>query len=47
MKLSVDDLLKIEEIGDKIALSLVKYFSDEDNIEQIKRLKNWFKFWNG
>ena len=39
MKLSVDDLLKIEEIGDKIALSLVKYFSDEDNIEQIKRLK--------
>ena len=39
MKLSVDDLLKIEEIGDKIALSLVKYFGDEDNIEQIKRLK--------
>ena len=39
MKLSVDDLLKIEEIGDKIALSLVKYFSDDDNIEQIKRLK--------
>ena len=35
MKLSVDDLLKIEEIGDKIALSLVKYFSDEDNIELI------------
>ena len=39
MKLSVDDLLKIEEIGDKIALSLVKYFSDDDNIELIKRLK--------
>ena len=39
MKLSVDELLKIEEIGDKIALSLVKYFGDEDNIEQIKRLK--------
>ena len=39
MKLSVDDLLKIEEIGDKIALSLVKYFGDDDNIEQIKRLK--------
>ena len=39
MKLSIDDLLKIEEIGDKIALSLVKYFSDDDNIEQIKRLK--------
>ena len=39
MKFSVDDLLKIEEIGDKIALSLVKYFSDDDNIEQIKRLK--------
>ena len=39
MKLSFDDLLKIEEIGDKIALSLVKYFGDDDNIEQIKRLK--------
>ena len=39
MKLSVDELLKIEEIGDKIALSLVKYFGDDDNIEQIKRLK--------
>ena len=39
MKLSVDDLLKIEEIGDKIALSLVKYFGDDDNIEEIKRLK--------
>ena len=39
MKLSFDDLLKIEEIGDKIALSLIKYFGDDDNIEQIKRLK--------
>ena len=38
MKLSVDDLLKIDEIGDKIAWSLVNYFNDYDNRCLIRRL---------
>ena len=38
MKLSIDDLLKIDEIGDKIAWSLVNYFNDYDNRCLIRRL---------
>ena len=40
MKLSTEDLLKIDEIGDKIALSLRDYFDDLDNRNLIEKLKN-------
>jgi len=34
-----DELISVEEIGDRIAQSILKYFSDERNLEVIKRLK--------
>ena len=40
MKLSTEDLLKIDEIGGKIALSLRDYFDDLDNRNLIEKLKN-------
>ena len=40
MKLTIEDLLKIDEIGEKIALSLRDYFDDLDNRNLIEKLKN-------
>jgi DNA ligase (NAD+) len=40
MKLTTEDLLKIDEIGGKIALSLRDYFDDLDNRNLIEKLKN-------
>ena len=40
MKLATEDLLKIDEIGEKIALSLRDYFDDLDNRNLIEKLKN-------
>jgi DNA ligase (NAD+) len=36
----VEQLTNVYEIGPKIAASIVAYFSDEDNLEMIKRLKS-------
>jgi DNA ligase (NAD+) len=35
----IEQLTSINEIGPKIAASIIAYFSDEDNIEMIKKLK--------
>ena len=40
MMLKTEDLLKIDEIGEKIALSLRDYFDDIDNRNLIEKLKN-------
>ena len=40
MILTTEDLLKIDEIGEKIALSLRDYFDDIDNRNLIEKLKN-------
>ena len=37
---SYDELKEIDDIGEKIASSIVDYFKDEDNINLINRLKN-------
>ena len=37
---SVEELIGIDEIGDKIAESILKYFRDEKNLQLIDRLKN-------
>ena len=37
--LNFDELIEIEEIGDKIADSILQFFKDEKNIQIIKRLK--------
>ncbi|MBP7562581.1 MAG: NAD-dependent DNA ligase LigA [Candidatus Cloacimonetes bacterium] len=37
---SFETLIKIPEIGDKIALSIVEFFSHEDNIQLIRNLQN-------
>ena len=39
MKANIDELSKINDIGDIIAKSIVEYFSNEDNINLINRLK--------
>jgi DNA ligase (NAD+) len=36
----IDQLTSVYEIGPKIASSIVSYFSDNDNLEMIKRLKS-------
>ena len=36
---SFEELISIDEIGDKIAESLINYFKDENNINQIQKLK--------
>ena len=41
MKLSFDDLLKIEEIGDKIANSILDFFNNEENIGILNKLKSY------
>jgi DNA ligase (NAD+) len=37
----IDQLTSVYEIGPKIAASIVSYFSDNDNLEMIKRLKSF------
>ena len=36
-----DDLVNVDEIGDKIALSLRSFFKNEANLEIINRLKSY------
>ena len=36
---SFDSLIEIDEIGDKIAISIISHFEDEENIEIVQRLK--------
>ena len=38
-KASLEDLLKVDDVGEVIAESIVEYFKDETNIEIINRLK--------
>ncbi|WPL38075.1 NAD-dependent DNA ligase LigA [Malacoplasma iowae] len=38
---SVDDILSIGEVGEKIAISITNWFNDIDNIKTIKRLKEY------
>ncbi|MCF6242484.1 MAG: NAD-dependent DNA ligase LigA, partial [Bacteroidales bacterium] len=38
---SFDDLIAVDEIGDKIAESVIEYFQSERNTELINRLKNY------
>lgn len=38
---SYDELITIEEIGDRIAQSIIKFFSDERNVQIVSRLKNY------
>jgi len=37
---SIDELTQVNEIGERIASSLVEYFSDEKNIQLIEKLKH-------
>ncbi|MBZ4684234.1 MAG: ligase, NAD-dependent [Fusobacteriales bacterium] len=41
MKMTKEELLEIENIGEKIADSIVKYFENPENIELINNLKNY------
>lgn len=38
-KASLDDLMQVDEIGARIAESIIRYFADERNHEQIERLR--------
>jgi DNA ligase (NAD+) len=38
-KASLDELMKVDEIGARIAESIIRYFADEKNLEQIARLR--------
>lgn len=38
---SVDDLIQVDEIGERIALSVVEFFKDQDNLNLIERLKEF------
>lgn len=40
-KATYDELIAIDEIGDRIAQSVLRYFADEKNIEIISRLKSY------
>lgn len=40
-KATYDELIAVDEIGDRIANSVLGYFSDERNIELLTRLKNY------
>lgn len=40
MNASQDELMKVDEIGERIALSLVEYFGDANNRAMIERLKS-------
>ena len=37
---SLDDLMQVDEIGARIAESIIRYFADEKNREQIERLRD-------
>lgn len=41
MKMTVEDLLLINGIGDKVAESVYNFFKDEKNIEMIEKLKSY------
>lgn len=36
-----EELVTVDEIGDKIAQSVIRYFKDERNLEQLERLKRY------
>lgn len=38
---SVEQLIQVDEIGEKIAQSVIEFFSNENNMEIIKRLQNF------
>jgi DNA ligase (NAD+) len=38
-KASLDELMRVDEIGARIAESIIRYFADEKNREQIERLR--------
>lgn len=40
IKVDIDQLTGVNEIGPKIAASIISYFSDTDNLETIRRLKS-------
>ena len=40
MNANFDMIIKVDEIGDKIAESIIKYFSLEENKELVNNLKN-------
>ncbi len=40
-KATVEELVEIDEIGDKIAVSIVNYFADENHRRLIERLKQY------
>ncbi len=40
-KATVEELVEIDEIGDKIAVSIVNYFADENHQQLIERLKQY------
>ena len=41
MSASYEELIKVPEIGDRIALSIISYFSKSENVELINRLANY------
>ncbi len=41
MVASMEDLTQVDEIGDRIAQSIVNYFSDSVNVETINKLKGF------
>jgi DNA ligase (NAD+) len=41
MAATLEELIQVDEIGDRIAKSIVKYFSDSKNIELISKLKEY------
>ena len=40
MQAGYDDLTNVEEVGSKIAESIVSYFANQRNIELVQKLKN-------
>lgn len=40
-KMSVDELLSIDQVGDKVANSVYEYFRDEDNVALLEKLKDF------
>ena len=41
IKASFEDLIQVDEIGDRIAQSVIRFFSDERNIEIVERLRRY------
>jgi len=40
MNCSMEDLLKVTEVGDKIALSILEFFKDAENVQIMERLRS-------